>query len=60
MVRGPPSGGRLTMTGVCGCALPAPRPLENRLSLLSHWATLAALIVLLATFWIGRKFNGAF
>jgi hypothetical protein len=41
-------------------ALPAPRPLENRIPLWSHWATLSALIFLLALFWIGRKLNGAF
>lgn len=41
-------------------ALPAPRPLENRIPLWSHWATLITLILLLALFWIGRKLNGAF
>ncbi|MEO0018586.1 MAG: hypothetical protein RLZZ522_1869 [Verrucomicrobiota bacterium] len=41
-------------------ALPAPRPLENRIPLWSHWATVAALVVLLGIFWIGRKLNGAF
>ncbi|MBK1881172.1 hypothetical protein JIN85_02030 [Luteolibacter pohnpeiensis] len=41
-------------------ALPEPRPLETRISLLSQWATLAAIIVLLGGFWLGRKFNGAF
>ncbi|MEY3897369.1 MAG: hypothetical protein RLZZ214_2890, partial [Verrucomicrobiota bacterium] len=39
-------------------ALPAPRPLENRIPLWSHWATVAALVVLLGIFWIGRKLNG--
>ncbi|MBC8127216.1 MAG: hypothetical protein H8M99_08765 [Gloeobacteraceae cyanobacterium ES-bin-144] len=41
-------------------ALPAPRPLESRIPLWSHWGTLAALIALLGIFWIGRKLNGAF
>ncbi|HEX7260184.1 MAG TPA: hypothetical protein VF258_00050 [Luteolibacter sp.] len=41
-------------------ALPAPRPLENRIPLWSHWATVASLVTLLGTFWIGRKLNGAF
>jgi hypothetical protein len=41
-------------------ALPAPRPLENRIPLWSHWATIAALVTLLGIFWIGRKLNGAF
>ncbi len=41
-------------------ALPAPRPLENRIPLWSHWATVAALVTLLGIFWIGRKLNGAF
>ena len=41
-------------------ALPAPRPLENRIPLGSHWATIAALVALLGVFWIGRKFSGAF
>ncbi len=41
-------------------ALPSPRPLENRIPLWSHWATLSTLILLLTLFWIGRKLNGAF
>ncbi len=41
-------------------ALPEPRPLETRIQLWSHWATLTALITLLGIFWIGRKLNGAF
>ncbi len=41
-------------------ALPEPRPLETRIPLWSHWATLAALISLLAVFWTGRKLNGTF
>jgi hypothetical protein len=41
-------------------ALPEPQPLENRLPLWSHWATITALIMLLGIFWIGRKLNGAF
>jgi len=41
-------------------ALPEPRPLENRIPLWSHWLTISMLILLLAIFWVGRKFNGAF
>lgn len=41
-------------------ALPEPRPLENRIPLWSHWATVAALVLLLGIFWLGRKLNGAF
>ena len=41
-------------------ALPEPRPLENRIPLWSHWGTLVLLILLLGTFWVGRKLNGAF
>jgi hypothetical protein len=41
-------------------ALPEPRPLESRIPLWSHWATISALVILLAMFWIGRKLNGAF
>ncbi len=41
-------------------ALPAPRPLENRIPLWSHWATVASLVTLLGIFWVGRKLNGAF
>jgi len=41
-------------------ALPEPRPLENRIPLWSHWATVAVLVFLLGLFWIGRKLNGAF
>jgi hypothetical protein len=41
-------------------ALPEPRPLESRVPLWSHWATLAALITLLGIFWTGRKLNGTF
>ncbi len=41
-------------------ALPAPRPLESRIPLWSHWATVAALVTLLGIFWVGRKLNGAF
>ena len=41
-------------------ALPAPRPLENRIPLWSHWATVAALVTLLGIFWVGRKLSGAF
>ncbi len=39
-------------------ALPEPRPLENRVPLWHHWATITAIIALLALFWIARKFNG--
>ena len=41
-------------------ALPEPRPLENRVPLWSHWATVVVLLFLLGIFWVGRKFNGAF
>lgn len=41
-------------------ALPEPRPLENRIPLWSHWATIVVLVCLLGIFWVGRKFNGAF
>ena len=41
-------------------ALPEPRPLENRIPLWSHWATLVLLILLSGIFWVGRKWNGAF
>jgi len=41
-------------------ALPEPRPLENRISLWSHWLTVASLVLLLAIFWTGRKLNGMF
>ena len=41
-------------------ALPEPRPLETRIPLWSHWATVAGLIGLLGVFWTGRKLNGMF
>ncbi|WP_367872654.1 hypothetical protein [Luteolibacter sp. Populi] len=41
-------------------ALPEPRPIENRLPLWSHWASVALVVGLLALFWTGRKLNGAF
>ncbi len=41
-------------------ALPEPRPLENRIPLWSHWATVALIVLLLGVFWVGRKLNGAF
>ena len=41
-------------------ALPEPRPLENRIPLWSHWATIVLLVLLLGAFWVGRKLNGAF
>ena len=40
--------------------LPQPRPLENRIPLWSHWASLTLLILLMALFWIGRKWSGVF
>lgn len=41
-------------------ALPQPRPIISRTPLWSHWATLVALITLLATFWTARKLSGQF
>ena len=41
-------------------ALPEPTPMETRTPLWSHWITAAALILLLALFWVGRKLNGTF
>jgi hypothetical protein len=41
-------------------ALPEPRPIENRISLWSHWVSVALVVGLLALFWTGRKLNGAF
>ncbi len=41
-------------------ALPEPRPLETRVPLWSNWAVLAAMVLLLGIFWVGRKLNGAF
>jgi hypothetical protein len=41
-------------------ALPEPRPVENRIPLWSHWATIAVLVTLLGIFWVGRKLNGTF
>lgn len=41
-------------------ALPQPRPIISRTPLWSHWATLVALIALLATFWTARKLSGQF
>ncbi|MGB2350554.1 MAG: hypothetical protein ACPH9O_02865 [Akkermansiaceae bacterium] len=41
-------------------ALPAPKPLESRTPLWSHWLTATCLILLLAAFWTGRKLNGTF
>lgn len=41
-------------------ALPQPRPIISRTPLWSHWATLTALISLLATFWTARKLSGQF
>jgi uncharacterized membrane protein len=41
-------------------ALPEPRPLESRVPLWSHWATLTALITLLGSFWTARKLSGWF
>jgi hypothetical protein len=41
-------------------ALPQPYPIISRTPLWSHWATLTALISLLATFWTARKLSGQF
>ncbi|TAG08419.1 MAG: hypothetical protein EAZ42_10720 [Verrucomicrobia bacterium] len=41
-------------------SLPEARAHESRVSLLGHWATMAAMIALLACFWIGRKIIGLF
>jgi hypothetical protein len=41
-------------------SLPEPRPIENRLPLWSHWASVVMVVFLLALFWTGRKFNGTF
>ena len=41
-------------------ALPEPRPIENRVPLWSHWASVALVVFLLSLFWIGRKLNGTF
>ncbi len=41
-------------------ALPEPRLMESRVPLWSNWAVLVAMVLLLATFWVGRKLNGAF
>lgn len=41
-------------------ALPEPRPMENRIALQHHWASVLLLVLLLAVFWTGRKWNGAF
>ena len=41
-------------------ALPQPRPILSRTPLWSHWATLVALITLLAIFWTARKLSGQF
>ncbi len=41
-------------------SLPEPRPIENRLPLWSHWASVALVVFLLSLFWIGRKLNGTF
>ena len=40
-------------------ALPEPRPLEKRIPLWSHWATILSLILLLSLFWTARKLSGA-
>jgi hypothetical protein len=40
--------------------LPQPKPVEHRLELWSHWASVAAIVVLLGLFWTGRKLTGAF
>jgi hypothetical protein len=41
-------------------ALPEPRPIISSTPLWSHWATVTALIALLATFWTARKLSGQF
>ncbi len=41
-------------------ALPEPKPIENRIPLWSHWATVLTMVCLLGIFWVGRKLNGAF
>jgi hypothetical protein len=41
-------------------ALPAPRPLESRIPLWSHWIGLVVLVVWSGLFWVGRKLNGMF
>lgn len=41
-------------------ALPEPQPLVDSVKLWANWIAPAILIVLLALFWIGRKFNGTF
>ncbi|MGB1130272.1 MAG: hypothetical protein ACPG4K_09480 [Haloferula sp.] len=41
-------------------ALPDPKPIENRISIWSHWLTLTLVVLLLSVFWIGRKLNGTF
>lgn len=41
-------------------SLPEPRPIENRLPLWSHWASVVLVVFLLSIFWVGRKLNGAF
>ena len=38
--------------------LPVPPPMEKRILIWCHPYTLAALLVLLSLFWIGRKLNG--
>ena len=40
--------------------LPEPRPIESRMALGSHWASLTVLISLLGVFWASRKRNGDF
>ncbi|MBK1791489.1 VWA domain-containing protein [Persicirhabdus sediminis] len=41
-------------------SLPAPKPLETRTPLWSHWLSAVVIISLLGLFWIGRKLNGTF
>ncbi len=40
--------------------LPRPKALISRTPLWSHWITASSLILLLSSFWIGRKLNGTF
>jgi hypothetical protein len=41
-------------------ALPEPRPIISSTPLWSHWATVTALVALLASFWTARKLSGQF
>ena len=41
-------------------ALPKLKAITSRTPLWSHWITATCLVLLLASFWIGRKLNGTF